>query len=298
MKFDWDKWNDGGKLIFVNACLAILSMFMNWSDIGIASRTGMQNGAVLCLGLWIYPVVMLLRNKPINLGLGLLCATLSFAFVAIYLIDMTSREVLGETVDVSAIGAWVFLAASFFLGVGVIRYQSLGLGDYREMVSKYVGDNTLESPSVLLDPLEKNIEEKYNDDYTHESASVLLEPLKKLKDVWKTIVISSILLGGFVVTGVTYFKKIDIDHCVSQIEYGDEYPFCAINIGDNDRYLLCVGSIDINRKYLMNIDASLLKSRRTNSGGYRIPFTAMNDSGHKLSKVAECDNLGRLLKYY
>lgn len=294
MKVDWDNWNDGGKLIFVNACLAILSMFMNWSDIGIASRTGISNGAVLYLGLWVYPVLMLLRDKPINLGWGLLCAVLSFAFASIQIIDMTSKELFGETIDVSAIGAWVFLVASFFLGVGVIRYQSFGLGDYRKLVDKYVGDHARESASVLWGP----VEAKYDDDLSRELGFVLLQRFERLKKVRKTIVISFIFLGGFVVIGVIFFKKIDYDHCVSQIEYGDEYPFCAVHIEDSDKYLSCVESIDFSRKYLINIDASWLKTKRTNSGGYRIPFVAMNDSGNKLSKVAVCDEYGRLLKLF
>ena len=177
MKVDWDNWNDGGKLIFVNACLAVLSMFMNWSDIGIASRTGISNGAVLYLGFWVYPVLMLLRNKPINLGWGLLCAVLSFAFASIQIIDMTSKELFGETIDVSAIGAWVFLVASFFLGVGIIRYQSFGFAKYRGKAFKYVGDRVRKSTSVLIDVWDKH---------------------KKLR---KTIIVGFILLGVLIVIG-------------------------------------------------------------------------------------------------
>ena len=128
MKFDWDNWNTGGRIIFVAACAATLSMFMNWVDVGITTRVGVSQQAIILLGFWVYPVMMLFKSKTISLIWGLLCATLSFIISALY-IAMKSIEFLGETINVSAIGAWVFLLASFALGVGIIKHNSAGFSD-------------------------------------------------------------------------------------------------------------------------------------------------------------------------
>jgi hypothetical protein len=125
MKFDWDNWNTGGRIIFVAACVATMSMFMNWVDIGITTRIGISQGAFAYLGFWIYPVLMLFNNRPINLAWGLLCATLSFVAAA-FEAAFRSTELLGEIYNFSAIGAWVFLFASFALGVGVVKYARSG----------------------------------------------------------------------------------------------------------------------------------------------------------------------------
>ena len=66
MKIDWNNWNLGGKIIFIAACIAIFSMFMNWVDIGISARIGISQLAFIFLIFWIYPVRKLLNNKPIN----------------------------------------------------------------------------------------------------------------------------------------------------------------------------------------------------------------------------------------
>ncbi|MFC1772606.1 PDZ domain-containing protein [Pseudomonadota bacterium] len=126
MRFDWDNWGAGGKTIFIAACVAILSMFMNWVDIGITTRIGISQQAFLLLGFWIYPVVMLFNNKPINLAWGLLCSALSFVATAIYIASKTI-ELFGETTNVAAVGAWVFIGASAALGAGVVKYNSVNI---------------------------------------------------------------------------------------------------------------------------------------------------------------------------
>jgi hypothetical protein len=129
IKFDWNNWNTGGKVIFVTACVAILSMLMNWVDIGFTTRIGMSQETFLLLVFWIYPVLMLFKNKPISLLLGLVCAISSFVFTAIY-ISTKSVEILGEAINVSAIGAWVFLGASIALGVGIVKRNTVEIGGF------------------------------------------------------------------------------------------------------------------------------------------------------------------------
>ena len=67
MKLEWSKWNIGGKIIFVAGCMATVSMFMNWVDIGITTRIGISQGTFLFLAFWIYPIYMLLKNRNIKL---------------------------------------------------------------------------------------------------------------------------------------------------------------------------------------------------------------------------------------
>ena len=122
MQFAWQKWNLGGKLIFVAACVATVSMFMKWIDVGFASRSGWSYGAFLFLGFWIYPVLMLLKNKEINRIGGLVCS-IGSAVVTLLFILSQSEEFFGKTVNVTGTGAYIFLLASIALLVGVIKYE-------------------------------------------------------------------------------------------------------------------------------------------------------------------------------
>ncbi len=52
MKFDWQNWNLGGKIIFVAACLAAATMLMKWVDVGIISQSGLSQQAYIFLAFW------------------------------------------------------------------------------------------------------------------------------------------------------------------------------------------------------------------------------------------------------
>lgn len=121
MKYDWENWNFGGRIIFVAACAAIMSIVMKWVDIGIASQTGFSQGTFLLLGLWVYPVLMIFKNKVIEKSWGLACSIISVVGTLGY-ISSKSIDLFGETVNVAANGAWLFLIASVALVVGVVKY--------------------------------------------------------------------------------------------------------------------------------------------------------------------------------
>ena len=122
MKFDWKNWNLGGKVIFVAACVATASMLMKWVDVGIASQSGLSQQTFFFLGLWIYPVIMLFKNKHIHRIWGLVCSICSVVFTLGY-ISSKSIEMFGETVNAAATGAYLFLLASIALIVGIIKYK-------------------------------------------------------------------------------------------------------------------------------------------------------------------------------
>lgn len=124
MKFDWKNWNLGGKTIFAAACAATVSMFMNWVDVGFVSQSGLSQGTFLLLGLWVYPVINLFKNKNIHLIWGLVCSICSVVFTLIY-ISSKSVEVFDNTVNASASGAYLFLFASVAFIVGVVKYKPI-----------------------------------------------------------------------------------------------------------------------------------------------------------------------------
>lgn len=122
MKFDWRNWNIGGKVIFVAACVAIASMFMKWVDVGVVSQSGFSQQAFLFLVLWVYPVLMLFKNKSIHRVLGLSCSIASVVLTLIY-IASKSIEMFDNTVNAAATGAYLFLFASIALIVGILKYR-------------------------------------------------------------------------------------------------------------------------------------------------------------------------------
>ena len=122
MKFDWQNCNTGGKVIFIASCVATLSLFMKWVDIGFASQTGLSQDAWLFLPLWIYPVIKLLKNGHINRMGGLVCS-IGSVIASVSYISSKSIDVFGETVNVAATGAYVYLLASIALIIGVVKYR-------------------------------------------------------------------------------------------------------------------------------------------------------------------------------
>ncbi len=121
MKFDWEHWNLGGRIIFVAACAATASMFMDWVSIGFASQSGLTQGAFLLLALWVYPVLMLFKNKLISRAWGLICSIASVVLTSAY-ISSKSIEIFGKTINAAATGAWLFLLVSIALIFGIIKY--------------------------------------------------------------------------------------------------------------------------------------------------------------------------------
>jgi len=122
MKFDWQNWDMGGRIIFVAACAAIVSMFMDWVSIGIISQSGLTQGTFLILGFWVYPILMLLKGDSIHRLWGLICSIGSCVATIAY-IGSKSIEIFGKTVNAAATGSWLFLLASFALIFGVMKYQ-------------------------------------------------------------------------------------------------------------------------------------------------------------------------------
>ena len=121
MKFDWENWNLGGKLIFGASCLAIGSMPLNWIELGFLSASGFSQDAWLLLALWIYPALVLGKNGAMNPLGGYACSIGSGILTLLYISDK-SVEFMGQTQSAAATGSYLFLAASIALVLGVHKY--------------------------------------------------------------------------------------------------------------------------------------------------------------------------------
>lgn len=122
MQIRWKEWNIGGKIIFVSACVALLSFLFAWVDIGMASQNGISQGTFLLGALFIYPVLKLLKNQKIERKWGLTCGVISIILTLIY-ISSKSITMFGKSVNASGSGAILFLLASIALVYGVIKYN-------------------------------------------------------------------------------------------------------------------------------------------------------------------------------
>ncbi len=140
MRFDWKHWNLGGKIIFIATCIAVISMFMKWVDIGLISQSGFSQEAFLLLAFWIYPVFMLFSNKTIHKIRGLVCSVASTVLTLIYILSK-SVELANETINVAGSGAYLFLCASIVLTIGILKYKP----------ATYEQDKTRQNTSVNTD---------------------------------------------------------------------------------------------------------------------------------------------------
>ncbi|MBW3539856.1 MAG: hypothetical protein KY476_06270 [Planctomycetes bacterium] len=122
MKFDWKNWNVGGKTIFVAACVAVFSMLTKWVELGPMSANGFAQGTFLFLGVFVYPVLMLMKQRPIHRNWGIGCAAGGIV-LAIGYIASKSGEIFGRSVSFAGAGPVLFLLASAALLAGVLKYQ-------------------------------------------------------------------------------------------------------------------------------------------------------------------------------
>lgn len=122
MSIKFKEWNLGGKLIFISALLAILSLFMSWVDAGIVRASGFQQQGYLFLVLYVYPVYKLLKGVKMNKLIGLICSTLS-VIGSIAFLSSKSVDLMGTTVNAAGTGLYLFIIASIMLTVGIIQYN-------------------------------------------------------------------------------------------------------------------------------------------------------------------------------
>lgn len=113
-------WSFGRKTVFVSVCLAVVSLFFNWVDLGIFSENGFEQQAYLLLICFLYPIAQLVQNGPVNKLPGYICA-IAGVVCGIAYINWKSVDFLGTTVNAAGSGPYVFIVASVILALGVYK---------------------------------------------------------------------------------------------------------------------------------------------------------------------------------
>ena len=125
IKVDWKEWNLGEKVIFASACAAVLSLFMPWVDMGIASRNGfgMFWGIILLLA-FAYPLKYIMSKEVFNQNLALGLAGISSG---VCLLWMFSNDVtfFGKTVNATGSGMILFFLCTLSLGFGIWKHKKV-----------------------------------------------------------------------------------------------------------------------------------------------------------------------------
>lgn len=129
MKISWDEWNAGEKVIFVASIIAALSMLLPWNDVGIASRNGIMTGGIILLAAFIYPTLKILKSEEINKKIALAGSIISILWTIYWIFVQNSMQLMGQSVNVSGSGLYIFLIASFALAFGVWRNSELQNSD-------------------------------------------------------------------------------------------------------------------------------------------------------------------------
>ncbi len=128
MHFAFDKWNLGSKVIFISACVALFSMLLPWVSIFGFAASGFSGAYFLLLGLFVYPIFMLLQNRLINMQIGYICSGVA-VLVTIIIIARIRQVFFG--LNAVGLGAYLFLLSAVALGVGVYLYYNYTDG-YRQ----------------------------------------------------------------------------------------------------------------------------------------------------------------------
>ncbi|MFB0959257.1 MAG: hypothetical protein QMB61_09605 [Clostridiaceae bacterium] len=131
MKFNFNRWSLGGKLIFIALCLAIFSLFLKWVDLGILSASGFQQDGYLFLVLFAYPVYVVLADKPMNKIIGLISSSLA-VIIGLYFAFSKSVELFGSTVNAAGSGLYLFIISAVILVAGVFKYENAAMETSKE----------------------------------------------------------------------------------------------------------------------------------------------------------------------
>lgn len=121
MKFDFKAWDLGGKIIFLSLCLAVLSLFFKWVELGFVSANGFSQQGFIFLVVFLYPVIMLLKEASINKVISYGCAIVG-VIACIGYISSKSVDLFGTTINAASTGPYVFLVACIALGVGTFLH--------------------------------------------------------------------------------------------------------------------------------------------------------------------------------
>lgn len=123
MTFSWSNTNLAGKAILISALIAIISIFLPWVDLVIRHTNGFQEFAFLLLAFFVYPVLMVIKNKPISLVWGSASSILA-AVAAVAFMEWKTIPYQGVNLCFAGQGTYLFFVASVILFAGVLKYKT------------------------------------------------------------------------------------------------------------------------------------------------------------------------------
>lgn len=117
------KCSFGGKMIIVSCGMAAASMFMDWAHFLFVRKSGTTLGLAFLLALWLYPVLAVLRKKPLNGSWGKGFGIASIAVAVAFLVYASNKQIAFFHANVIGRGAWLFLGAAIIYFIGIIIYR-------------------------------------------------------------------------------------------------------------------------------------------------------------------------------
>lgn len=116
-------WNVGAKMVLITSCVAVVSLFLPWVDIGIISRNAFGGDGFLLIGFYIYPLILLFTGKRGVPILGVACGVVAALGAVVFISRMQSNE-YADSVNFAGSGVLVFLVASIVMAVGAYLDRS------------------------------------------------------------------------------------------------------------------------------------------------------------------------------
>jgi len=113
----------GGKMIIVSCGMAVASMSMDWAHFLFVRKSGATLGLVFLLALWLYPMLAVLRKKPLNGGWGKGFGIAGIAVAVAFLVYASNKQIVFFHANVVGNGAWLFLGAALIYFLGIILYR-------------------------------------------------------------------------------------------------------------------------------------------------------------------------------
>jgi hypothetical protein len=126
MRITLPNWSPGAWVIVGALALAVVSLFFKWTKgEGYVGAAGFLNPWLMLMGVFVYPVWMMMAGRPIHLIGGILCGAWGLVTALFWILKFTG-SVLGVTFSVANVGLYLYLVSCIALTVGVILYKPTG----------------------------------------------------------------------------------------------------------------------------------------------------------------------------
>jgi hypothetical protein len=123
MKIAFKKWDIGGKIIFISACVALFSFLLPWVDIGLVARNAFSQFTFILGAVFIYPLLSLLKSKSSKKWIGIVSGVLAIGLTVLYIYSKQIEWINGQTLYVAGSGAYLFVLTLISFIVGVLLHK-------------------------------------------------------------------------------------------------------------------------------------------------------------------------------